>query len=52
MRMLGGCNVYVIITEKQVVIMAVLKNHGWLRKDTLRVYPGYRNAVLRNKKNG
>jgi hypothetical protein len=49
---LRGCNVYVIIVRKRVVIMAVLKNHGWLRKDILRFYPGYRSSVLRNKKNG
>jgi hypothetical protein len=49
---LRGCNVYVIIARKRFVIMAVLKNHGWLRKDILRVYPVYRSAALRNKKNG
>ena len=49
---LRGCNAYVIITGIRVVIMAVLKNHDWLRKDTLRFYPGYSSAVLRNKKNG
>ena len=34
---LRGCNVYVIIARKRVVIMAVLKNQGWLRKDTVNL---------------